>query len=67
LLAAAGAFVGDTNYQFTVNSSPNAVSAYEHLGFHIIGVEQCIRGIRSIPMRRQISRQPSDAMPKAIL
>ncbi|HEX4697232.1 MAG TPA: GNAT family N-acetyltransferase [Candidatus Udaeobacter sp.] len=60
LLTAAGAFVGDANCEFTVNSSPNAVSAYEHLGFHTIGAEQCTRGIRFIPMRRQRCRQISD-------
>ena len=53
LLAAAGAFVGDAKCEFTVNSSPNAVSAYEHLGFHAIGAEQCVHGIRFIPMRRE--------------
>jgi GNAT superfamily N-acetyltransferase len=67
LLTAAGALVGDADCEFTVNSSPNAVSAYEHLGFHSIGAEQCIRGIRFIPMRRQSGRQPSDTMRKAIL
>jgi len=69
LLTAAGALVGDADCEFTVNSSPNAVSAYEHLGFHTIGAEQCIRGIRFILMRRQrqSSRQVSDTMPKAVL
>jgi GNAT superfamily N-acetyltransferase len=66
LLTTAGAFVGGADCEFTVNSSPNAVSAYEHLGFHTIGAEQCIRGIRFIPMRRQSGRQPSDTMRKAI-
>ena len=67
LLTAAGALVGDADCEFTVNSSPNAVSAYEHLGFHTVGAEQCTRGIRFIPMRRQSGRQPSDTMRKAIL
>jgi GNAT superfamily N-acetyltransferase len=67
LLSSAGALVGDADCEFTVNSSPNAISAYEHLGFHAIGAEQCIRGIRFIPMRRQSGRQPSDTMRKAIL
>jgi GNAT superfamily N-acetyltransferase len=67
LLTAAGTLVGDADCEFTVNSSPNAVSAYEHLGFHSIGAEQCIRGIRFIPMRRQSGRQPSDTMRKTIL
>ena len=67
LLTAAGALVGDADCEFTVNSSPNAVSAYEHLCFHTIGAEQCIRGIRFIPMRRQSGGQPSETMRKAIL
>lgn len=52
LLAAAGALVGETDCEFTVNSSPNAVAAYERLGFRITGPEQCIHGIRFVPMRR---------------
>ena len=40
LLAAAAALVNDPDCEFTVNSSPNAVAAYEHLGFHAIGDEQ---------------------------
>ncbi len=53
LLDAAGALVSDADCEFTLNSSPNAVSAYEHLGFHAIGAEQCVRGIRFLPMRKQ--------------
>ena len=53
LLAAAAALVDDPDCEFTLNSSPNAVSAYEHLGFHAIGVEQCVHGIRFIPMGKQ--------------
>lgn len=53
LLASAGALVGDASCEFTVNSSPNAVSAYERLGFHAIGAEQCVHGIRFIPMQKQ--------------
>jgi GNAT superfamily N-acetyltransferase len=52
LLAAAGALAGDADCEFTVNSSPNAVSAYERLGFRIAGPEQCLRGIRFVPMQR---------------
>ena len=52
LLAAAAALVGDARCPFTVNSSPNAVSAYEHLGFHVTGPEQRLHGIRFIPMQR---------------
>jgi GNAT superfamily N-acetyltransferase len=53
LLAAAAALIGDADCEFTVNSSPNAVRAYQHLGFHRIGAEQCVQGIRFIPMRKQ--------------
>lgn len=42
----------DANCEFTVNSSPNAVAAYERLGFRVTGSEQCVHGIRFIPMRR---------------
>jgi hypothetical protein len=38
--------------EFTVSSSPNAVSAYERLGFRITGSEQCVHGIRFVPMQR---------------
>ena len=48
----AGALAGDTDCEFTVSSSPNAVSAYERLGFCIPGSEQCLYGIRFVPMQR---------------
>lgn len=35
---------------FTVNASPNAFSAYKHLGFIPIGFEKVIHGIRFVPM-----------------
>jgi GNAT superfamily N-acetyltransferase len=54
LLAAAGALAGDTDCEFTVNSSPNAVSAYERLGFRITGSEECVHGIRFVPMQRPL-------------
>jgi GNAT superfamily N-acetyltransferase len=57
LLAAASALAGETNCDFTVSSSPNAVSAYERLDFRITGPEQCLRGIRFVPMQRL---SPSD-------
>ena len=53
LLAAAAALVDERDCEFTVNSSPNAVPAYEHLGFHVIAAEQCVHGIRFISMRKQ--------------
>ncbi|MDY3031476.1 MAG: GNAT family N-acetyltransferase [Clostridia bacterium] len=37
--------------EFTVNSSPYAVKAYEHLGFECVDTEQTVNGIRCIPMR----------------
>ena len=52
LLAAASTLAGDTECEFTVNSSPNAVSAYERLGFRVTGSEQCVHGIRFVPMQR---------------
>lgn len=52
LLTAAGALAGDANCEFTVNSSPNAVAAYARLGFRITGAEQCVHGIRFVPMQR---------------
>ena len=52
LLAAVGTLAGHTDCEFTVNSSPNAVSAYERLGFRITGSEQCVHGIRFVPMQR---------------
>jgi GNAT superfamily N-acetyltransferase len=52
LLATADALVGVTDCEFTLNSSPNAVSAYERLGFRITGPEQCVHGIRFVPMQR---------------
>ena len=52
LLAAARALAGGTDSEFTVSSSPNAVFAYERLGFRITGSEQCVHGIRFVPMQR---------------
>jgi len=60
LLAAAGALVGDKDCEFTVSSSPNAVSAYERLGFRITDSEQCLHGIRFVPMQR-LSRNDRNA------
>ena len=34
----------------TVNSSPNAVEAYKHMGFRPLGPEQTANGIRFVPM-----------------
>ena len=37
--------------ELTVNSSINAVSAYEHLGFVAQGGEQCFKGMIFVPMK----------------
>jgi len=37
--------------EITVNSSPNAIEAYERMGFETTGKEQTINGVRSTPMR----------------
>ena len=36
----------------TVNSSPNALRAYERMGFTVTGREQNINGVRSVPMEK---------------
>jgi predicted GNAT family N-acyltransferase len=36
--------------KITVNSSPNATKAYEKMGFKADGEEQCINGIKFVPM-----------------
>lgn len=41
----------------TVNSSPYAVTAYEHLGFGTTGPEQEENGIRFIPMARSLESE----------
>jgi GNAT superfamily N-acetyltransferase len=38
--------------EVTVNSSPNAVKAYERMGFQSTGEEQVISGVRFIPMKK---------------
>ena len=52
LLEAAITLIGDADCGLTVNSSPNAVPAYGRMGFHVTDSEQCVRGIRSVPMHR---------------
>ena len=41
--------------KLTVNASPNSKSAYEKLHFEATDAEQCVNGIRFIPMRRVTS------------
>jgi len=40
--------------EFTVNSSPNAIGAYERLGFQSLGPEQTVNGIRFVPMSLEV-------------
>ena len=49
LLAAAGALAGDTSCVFTVSSSPNAVSAYERLGFASLARNSACMGFAFYP------------------
>ena len=42
----------------TVNAAPNAVAAYEHLGFSVQGPEREESGIRSVPMIRSVDNSP---------
>lgn len=42
----------------TVNAAPNAVSAYERLGFSVQGPEREEAGIRSVPMMRTVEESP---------
>lgn len=42
---------------FTVNSSPYAHEIYKHLGFVDTDTEQCIKGLRFYPMKKDIKRQ----------
>jgi GNAT superfamily N-acetyltransferase len=39
----------------TVNSSPNAVTAYEKIGFEPTDIEQCVNGIRFVPMSLNVT------------
>jgi len=41
--------------EVTVNASPNALGAYERMGFETIGPEQVIRGVRSLPMKKVLA------------
>jgi len=40
--------------ELTVNSSPNALGAYERMGFVSIGGEQVISGVRFVPMKKML-------------
>lgn len=44
--------------QMTVNASPNSVTAYEKLGFKPTDIEQCVNGIRFVPMALRLQQMP---------
>ncbi len=46
---------GRSVHKITVNSSPNAVRAYQAYGFKVLGEEKEINGIRYVPMNLLIS------------
>jgi predicted GNAT family N-acyltransferase len=45
--------------QITVNSAPNAVEAYKHLGFRRSADEQTVNGITTIPMALDLAAKPA--------
>ncbi|UCD81493.1 MAG: GNAT family N-acetyltransferase [Desulfobacterales bacterium] len=42
--------------EMTVNASPNSVTAYEKLGFKPADIEQCVNGIRFVPMALRLQQ-----------
>lgn len=50
--------------QITVNASPNSVNAYEKMGFKPTDIEQCVNGIRFVPMALCL-QQTGDGKPVA--
>jgi GNAT superfamily N-acetyltransferase len=44
--------------QMTVNASPNSVAAYKKLGFKPSDIEQCVNGIRFVPMVLRLQQVP---------
>jgi GNAT superfamily N-acetyltransferase len=43
--------------QVTVNASPNSVTAYERMGFKPTDAEQCVNGIRFVPMALRLVQE----------
>ena len=43
--------------KMTVHSSPNALGAYEEMGFSPENIEQCVNGMRYVPMSLKIGRK----------
>ena len=46
--------------ELTVNSSPNALGAYERMGFTSTGGEQVISGVRFIPMKKVLGEDTGE-------
>ena len=46
--------------KITVNSSPNATKAYRKMGFIVDGEEQCVHGIKFIPMSLELNTNKSN-------
>jgi GNAT superfamily N-acetyltransferase len=46
--------------EMTVNSSPNALGAYERMGFAATSGEQVISGVRFVPMKKMIGEDSGD-------
>ena len=49
----------NTYDNLTVNSSPNAVNAYKKIGFTAKSDEQCMNGIRFVPMNLDLAQYDS--------
>jgi predicted GNAT family N-acyltransferase len=45
--------------KITVNSSPNATKAYEKMGFTVDDEEQCVNGIKFVPMSLDLNTKKS--------
>jgi GNAT superfamily N-acetyltransferase len=49
--------------EVSVNATPNAVAVYQKLGFHPLAPEQCIDGMRFVPMVRDLAQGPAQVAP----
>lgn len=43
--------------QLSVHASPNSITAYERMGFKPTDVEQCVNGIRFVPMTLPLAQE----------
>ncbi len=43
--------------QVSVNASPNSITAYERMGFTPTDVDQCVNGIRFVPMALRLVQE----------